>query len=74
MWCLSALGAHQLDHRMNLVQGRDVFLAIATGEGKTTVLHAPLQAGQAHEEGFDMMNSGVRTGCTGVVKVGLVVE
>lgn len=42
--------SHQLDHGMDLVEGRDLFLVIATGMGKTAVLHAPLQAAQARKE------------------------
>ncbi|KAH9945567.1 P-loop containing nucleoside triphosphate hydrolase protein [Amylocystis lapponica] len=40
----------QLDHGMDLIAGKDVFLVIAPGMGKTTVLHAPLLAAQARGE------------------------
>lgn len=44
---LQNLRPFQLDHALDLFEGRDLFLVIATGMGKTTVLHAPLQAAQA---------------------------
>ncbi len=40
----------QLDHALDLINGRDVFLVIAPGMGKTTVLLAPLLAAQARKE------------------------
>ncbi|TFK39191.1 P-loop containing nucleoside triphosphate hydrolase protein [Crucibulum laeve] len=47
---VTSLRPHQLEHAMDLNEGRDVFLVIATGMGKTAVLHAPLQAAQARNE------------------------
>ncbi|KAH9942868.1 P-loop containing nucleoside triphosphate hydrolase protein [Amylocystis lapponica] len=41
---------YQLDHGMDLIAGRDVFLVMAPGMGKTTLLHAPLLAAQARGE------------------------
>ncbi|GBE78861.1 P-loop containing nucleoside triphosphate hydrolase protein [Sparassis crispa] len=37
----------QLCHGMDLIRGKDLFLVIAPGQGKTTVMHAPLLAAQA---------------------------
>ncbi|KAJ7215743.1 P-loop containing nucleoside triphosphate hydrolase protein, partial [Mycena rebaudengoi] len=41
---------HQLVHGKDLVDGHDLFLVIATGKGKTIILHAPLIAAQARKE------------------------
>ncbi|KAH6913288.1 P-loop containing nucleoside triphosphate hydrolase protein [Coprinopsis sp. MPI-PUGE-AT-0042] len=40
----------QLKHALDLVEGRDVFLAVATGQGKTVVLLAPLVVAMKREE------------------------
>ena len=40
----------QLDHGLDLIHGKDVFLVIAPGQGKTTVIHAALLAAQAKAE------------------------
>jgi replicative superfamily II helicase len=40
----------QLKHAIDLVEGRDVFLAVATGQGKTVVLLAPMVVAMSHEE------------------------
>ncbi|KAK6977141.1 nucleoside triphosphate hydrolase protein [Favolaschia claudopus] len=45
-----SLHPHQLDHSKDLVDGRDLFLVIATGQGKSVVLYAPLIAAQARQE------------------------
>lgn len=45
-----SLRAHQLDHGMDVVGGKDVFLVIATGQGKTMVLLSGLIAAQARKE------------------------
>jgi ERCC4-related helicase len=45
-----SLRPHQLLHAMDLVKKDDLFLVIATGQGKTLVLHAPLIAAQAWGE------------------------
>ncbi|EIN09491.1 P-loop containing nucleoside triphosphate hydrolase protein [Punctularia strigosozonata HHB-11173 SS5] len=47
---ISAPRPFQLDLGLHLINGRDVLLVIATGQGKTTVLHAPLLAAQARKE------------------------
>ena len=39
---ISELRPFQLEHAMNLVRGKDVFLAVGTGQGKTIVLLSPL--------------------------------
>ena len=44
---LTTVRDFQLTHGLDLVNGRDVFLVIAPGMGKTTVLCAPLLAAQA---------------------------
>ena len=45
-----SLREHQLIHGMDLNNGKDLFLVIATSQGKTIVLHAPLIAAQARKE------------------------
>ncbi|KAJ7306176.1 P-loop containing nucleoside triphosphate hydrolase protein [Mycena albidolilacea] len=45
-----SLYPHQLDHGKDLNDGRDLFLVIATGLGKSIVLFAPLIAAQARQE------------------------
>lgn len=53
---LDSVRPHQLDHAINLINGTDVFLVIATGMGKTTVLLLPLQAAhKRREEGVGIM-------------------
>ncbi|KIM45746.1 hypothetical protein M413DRAFT_24878 [Hebeloma cylindrosporum] len=47
---ISSVREHQLIHGLDLVQGKDLFLVIATGTGKTIVLHAPLLAAQEKKE------------------------
>jgi hypothetical protein len=44
---LSTIRPFQLEHAMNLNAGKDLFLVIATGMGKT---HTPLLAAQARWE------------------------
>jgi superfamily II DNA/RNA helicase len=44
---LSTIRPFQLEPAMNLNAGKDLFLVIATGMGKTTALHTPLLAAQA---------------------------
>ncbi|KAF8868796.1 P-loop containing nucleoside triphosphate hydrolase protein, partial [Mucidula mucida] len=44
---VEALHPHQSLHSYDLVRGRDVFLVIATGSGKTLIILAPLIAAQA---------------------------
>lgn len=44
------LREHQIVHGMDLNSGSDLFLVIATGQGKTLVLHTPLIAAQARKE------------------------
>jgi len=44
---LSTIRPFQLEPAMNLNAGKDLFLVIATGMGKTTALHMPLLAAQA---------------------------
>ncbi|KAH9931769.1 P-loop containing nucleoside triphosphate hydrolase protein [Amylocystis lapponica] len=41
---------YQLTHGLDLIAGKDLFLVIAPGMGKTTVFHAPLLAAQARGE------------------------
>ena len=45
-----SLHGHQLIHGMDLNNGQDLFLVLATSQGKTTVLHGPLIAAQAGQE------------------------
>jgi len=53
---LSTIRPFQLEHAMDLNAGKDLFLVIATGMGKTTVLHAPLLAAQARcEKGIALL-------------------
>lgn len=40
----------QLDHGLDLIHGKDVFLVIAPGSGKTTVMAAPLLAATKFKE------------------------
>ncbi|KAJ6463097.1 P-loop containing nucleoside triphosphate hydrolase protein [Mycena vulgaris] len=47
---LPSLYPHQLAHGKDLNDGRDLFLVIATGLGKSIVLFAPLIAAQARQE------------------------
>ncbi|CAK5272578.1 unnamed protein product [Mycena citricolor] len=47
---LSSLYEHQLKHGLDLSLGKDVFLVIATGRGKSIVLFAPLIAAKARGE------------------------
>lgn len=49
-WHIQTVREHQIIHRMDLISGKDLFLVIATGQGKTIVLHAPLIAAQARKE------------------------
>ncbi|KAF5374008.1 hypothetical protein D9615_009902 [Tricholomella constricta] len=51
-----SLRPHQLRHGMDLVNGKDLFLVIATSQGKTLVLHAPLIAAQARgDDGIGLL-------------------
>jgi replicative superfamily II helicase len=53
---ISSLRPFQLKHAIDLVNGKDVFLAVATGQGKTTVLLAPLIVAQHRgERGIGLM-------------------
>ncbi|KAF5319778.1 hypothetical protein D9611_012842 [Ephemerocybe angulata] len=47
---LSELRPFQLQHALDLRNGRDVFLTIATGQGKTVVLLSPLVAAKEKSE------------------------
>ncbi|KAF5320284.1 hypothetical protein D9611_011330 [Ephemerocybe angulata] len=47
---IERLRPFQLQHALDLYRGQDVFLTIATGEGKTTVLLSPLLAAKAKGE------------------------
>ncbi|KAJ7085300.1 hypothetical protein C8R44DRAFT_721701 [Mycena epipterygia] len=47
---IPSLYPHQLEHGIDLNEGRDLFLVIATGLGKSIVLFAPLIAAQARRE------------------------
>ena len=47
---VASLREHQLIHGMDLNNGQDLFLVIATSQGKTIILHAPLIAAQAQQE------------------------
>ncbi|KZT06052.1 uncharacterized protein LAESUDRAFT_632291, partial [Laetiporus sulphureus 93-53] len=40
----------QIKHGLDIIEGREVFLVIAPGQGKTTVFWAPLLAAQAFGE------------------------
>ncbi|KAJ6614662.1 hypothetical protein B0H10DRAFT_2044250, partial [Mycena sp. CBHHK59/15] len=45
-----SLYPHQLAHSKDLNDGRDMVLVLATGLGKTLILHAPLIAAQEGQE------------------------
>ncbi|KAH9943979.1 P-loop containing nucleoside triphosphate hydrolase protein [Amylocystis lapponica] len=44
---ISSPHPYQLDHGLDLIAKKEVFLVVAPGMGKTTLLHAPLLAAQA---------------------------